>query len=96
MPMRSVPRRRHARAGPHTFVGDISASAFHDRRLDQPEIAGPRVAELLEIPEGAAVIVRSNTHHSSAGTVVLCGRSIYAGDVSTDYVLGREPSRAKD
>jgi hypothetical protein len=51
---------------------------------------------LLDIPESAAVIVRSNTHHSSAGTVVLCGRSIYAGDVSTDYVLGREPSRAKD
>jgi hypothetical protein len=40
--------------------------------------------------------VRSNTHHSGTGAVVLCGRSIYAGDVSTDYVLGREPARAKD
>jgi len=81
----------------HTFVGEILGERIPTIVVSiTAEIAGPRIANLLDIPESAAVIVRSNTHHSSAGTVVLCGRSIYAGDVSTDYVLGREPSRAKD
>jgi DNA-binding GntR family transcriptional regulator len=79
----------------HTFVGEILGERIPTIVVSiTAEIAGPRIADLLEIPESAAVIVRSNTHHSSAGTVVLCGRSIYAGDVSTDYVLGREPSHA--
>jgi GntR family transcriptional regulator len=80
----------------HTFVGDILGERIPTIVVSiTAEIAGPRIAELLELPESAAVIVRSNTHHSSAGAVVLCGRSIYAGDVSTDYVLGREPARAQ-
>ena len=81
----------------HTFVGDILGERIPTIVVSiTAEIAGPRIAELLEIPESAAVIVRSNTHHAGTGAVVLCGRSIYAGDVSTDYVLGREPVRAKD
>ena len=81
----------------HTFVGDILGERIPTIVVSiTAEIANARVAELLELPEGAAVIVRSNTHHANSGAVVLCGRSIYAGDVSTDYVLGREPARAKD
>jgi DNA-binding GntR family transcriptional regulator len=80
----------------HTFVGDILGERIPTIVVSiTAEIASPRIAELLELPESAAVIVRSNTHHSNAGAVVLCGRSIYAGDVSTDYVLGREPPRAQ-
>lgn len=78
----------------HTFVGDILGERIPTIVVSiTAEIAGPRIADLLEIAENAAVIVRTNTLHSSDGAVVLCGRSIYAGDVSTDYVLGREPAR---
>lgn len=81
----------------HTFVGEILGERIPTIVVSiTAEIAGARIGELLELPESAAVIVRSNTHHSTAGAVVLCGRSIYAGDVSTDYVLGREPAPARD
>ena len=81
----------------HTFVGDILGERIPTIVVSiTAEIASPRIAELLELPAGAAVIVRSNTHHASSGAAVLCGRSIYAGDVSTDYVLGREPARARE
>ena len=58
------------------------------------ELATEHVAERLKIPEKSAVSVRRNTMHRANGDVLLCGRSIYVGDVSTDYVLGSElPNR---
>jgi len=77
----------------HRFVGDILGERIPTIVVSiTAEIATPRIAEILELPEGAAVTVRSNTHHAGSGAVVLCGRSIFAGDISTDYVLGREPA----
>jgi GntR family transcriptional regulator len=58
------------------------------------ELATDHVAERLGIPEKSPVSVRRNTMHRANGDVVLCGRSIFVGDVSTDYVLGSElPNR---
>ena len=58
------------------------------------ELATEHVAERLKIPEKSAVSVRRNTMHRVNGDILLCGRSIYVGDVSTDYVLGSElPNR---
>lgn len=80
----------------HTFVGDILGERIPTIVVSiTAEIASGRVAEMLELSEGSALIVRSNAHHATTGAVVLCGRSIYAGDVSTDYVLGREPAVTK-
>jgi DNA-binding GntR family transcriptional regulator len=77
----------------HTFVGEILGERIPTIVVSiTAEIASPRIAEVLELPEGSAVTVRSNTHHASSGAVVLCGRSVFAGDISTDYVLGREPA----
>jgi GntR family transcriptional regulator len=76
----------------HTFVGDILGERIPTIVVSiTAEIASPRIVEVLELPEGAAVTVRSATHHAGSGAVVLCGRSIFAGDISTDYVLGRAP-----
>jgi DNA-binding GntR family transcriptional regulator len=80
----------------HTFVGEILGERIPTIVVSiTAEIASPLISEILELPDGAAVTVRSNTHHASSGAVVLCGRSIFAGDISTDYVLGREPALPK-
>jgi GntR family transcriptional regulator len=80
----------------HGFVGDILGERIPTIVVSiTAEIASPRICQILELPDGAAVTVRSNTHHASSGIVVLCGRSIFAGDISTDYVLGREPATAQ-
>lgn len=76
----------------HTFVGEIIGEAIPAISVSlTAEIAAPRVARLLELPENSALLVRSNTHHASDGRIVVCGRSLFAGDVSTDYVLGQLP-----
>jgi GntR family transcriptional regulator len=80
----------------HGFVGDILGEHIPTIVVSiTAEIASPRISEILELPDGAAVTVRSNRHYASSGAVVLCGRSIFAGDISTDYVLGREPATLK-
>ncbi len=52
------------------------------------EVASAEIAEKLGVPPGSALIVRVNTHHAQDGAPVMCGRSIFPGDVCTDYVLG--------
>ena len=76
----------------HAFVGEIIGEAIPAISVSlTAEIATPRVARLLELPENSALLVRNNTHHASDGRIVVCGRSLFAGDVSTDYVLGQLP-----
>ena len=53
------------------------------------ECAEPPLAAKLAIAPSSAVIVRDNTHHTGAGLTVSCGRSVFRGDVRTEYVLGR-------
>lgn len=75
----------------HNFVSDIIGERMPTIVVAvTAEIADAYVARLLEIPEGSAVMVRNNTHHAASGAAIVCGRSIYPGDVTTEYVLGRE------
>jgi GntR family transcriptional regulator len=79
----------------HAFVGDIIGQRLPTIVVAiTAELADAHVARSLDIVEGAAVTVRSNTHHTVEGAAVVCGRSIYPGDVTTEYVLGAELSKA--
>jgi DNA-binding GntR family transcriptional regulator len=86
------------RSSAHSFISHIIGERMPTIVVSiTAELAGARVAQLLEIAEGSAVIVRSNTHHATSGAAKTCGRSIYRGDVTTEYVLGQElpdPSKA--
>lgn len=77
----------------HVFVGEIIGKPLPAIRVSlTAEIASTRVAKLLELPKGSPLLVRDNAHYASDGRIVMCGRSLFAGDVSTDYVLGQLPS----
>lgn len=74
----------------HRFVADILGARVPTIVVSiTAEIASDEVAAKLGVTEGSAVIVRANTHHGQDGAPVLCGRSIFPGDVCTDYVLGQ-------
>jgi GntR family transcriptional regulator len=74
----------------HSFVGDILGESLPTIVVSiTAEIATGDVARRLALAEGAPVMVRSNTHHDRSGKPVICGRSVYVGDVPTDYVLGQ-------
>lgn len=76
----------------HTFVGEIIGQPIPAISVSvTAENATPYIADLLNLPEGTALIVRDNSHYSSDGSIVLCGRSFFAGNISTDYVLGQMP-----
>ncbi|MFC7397221.1 GntR family transcriptional regulator [Chelatococcus sp. GCM10030263] len=76
----------------HNFVGEIVGERIPTIMVSvTAEVATAAVAKKLELSEGAPLIVRTNAHYTGDGTVVICGRSIFAGDVSTDYVLGQLP-----
>jgi GntR family transcriptional regulator len=74
----------------HHFVGDIIGERVPTIAVSiTAELADAHVAAMLAVAPGVALIVRTNTHHASAGAPVMCGRSIFPGDVRTDYVLGQ-------
>jgi GntR family transcriptional regulator len=74
----------------HRFVADIIGARVPTIVVSiTAEIASAEVAVKLGVPPGSALIVRANTHHAQDGEPVLCGRSIFPGDVCTDYVLGQ-------
>ena len=51
-------------------------------------IADAALASRLEVPKGSALIVRDNVFLDSSGQVMICGKSIFRGDIETEYVLG--------
>ncbi|MCS0497220.1 GntR family transcriptional regulator [Ancylobacter sp. MQZ15Z-1] len=75
-----------------SFVGDIIGENIPTIVVSvTAELAQGSVASLLNVSEGSPLLVRKNSHYASSGAVVQCGRSLFVGDVSTDYVLGRPP-----
>jgi len=75
----------------HRFVSDIVGRPMPTIVVSiTAENASEEIAAKLEVPVGSALIVRANSHHADDGTLVMCGRSIFAGDVCTDYVLGQQ------
>jgi GntR family transcriptional regulator len=74
----------------HTFVGVILGEALPTILVSiTAEIASEHVSQKLELPEKVAVSVRTSAHYNSKGQPVLLGRCIFAGNISTDYVLGQ-------
>jgi GntR family transcriptional regulator len=56
------------------------------------ETAPSRTARLLDLDRGAAVLVRDHTYLDVRDAAILCGRSVFRGDVRLDYVLGKVPT----
>lgn len=74
----------------HRFVSDILGERMPTLVVSiTAELADERIASLLEVPVNSALTVRDNTHHAKDGTPKVWGRSIFRGDVRTDYVLGQ-------
>ncbi|MGI4793260.1 MAG: GntR family transcriptional regulator [Janthinobacterium lividum] len=74
----------------HRFVAAIIGQPIPTITVSiTAEAASATIATKLELPVGAPVLVRDNTHHLGNGKVVCCGRSTFRGDIRTDYVLGR-------
>jgi GntR family transcriptional regulator len=73
----------------HTFVADILGEVVPTILVSiTAEIADAKVKKLLELSGPSAVSVRTANHYNAKGKVVLSGRCIFAGHVTTDYVLG--------
>lgn len=53
--------------------------------------ADAKIASMLEIPRGSALTVREHSYRDKDGKALLCGRSIFRGDVRLEYVLGEAP-----
>jgi len=51
-------------------------------------IADASLAKLLDVPQGNALMVRDNRFLDNSGTTLVCGKSIFRGDIETEYVLG--------
>ena len=78
------------RCSVHAFVSNIIGEPIPTIVVSvTAELADSYIAKHLEISEGSAVTVRTNSHHITNGNAVICGRSIFRGDVATEYVLGR-------
>jgi GntR family transcriptional regulator len=79
-----------ARSAAHRFVSDILGIPVPTIVVSiTAETASAEIAAKLDIAPGSALLVRINTHHDQDGAPVLCGRSIFPGDICTDYVLGQ-------
>jgi GntR family transcriptional regulator len=79
-----------ARSAAHRFVSDILGIPVPTIVVSiTAETASAEIAAKLDVAPGSALLVRINTHHDQDGAPVLCGRSIFPGDVCTDYVLGQ-------
>jgi len=79
-----------ARLAAHRFVSDILGRPVPTIVVSiSAETASAEIAAKLDIAPGSALLVRINTHHDQDGAPVLCGRSIFPGDICTDYVLGQ-------
>jgi GntR family transcriptional regulator len=51
-------------------------------------VADAMLASRLEVPKGSALIVRDNIFLDPKGQVMICGKSVFRGDIETEYVLG--------
>ena len=75
----------------YDFLGEIIGERIPTIVVSVTAIsARKRHAEALGLRRGSALLVREHSYHDSTGRVLLCGKSIFPGDVRTDYVLGRE------
>lgn len=80
----------------HGFVSDIMGTRIPTIRvLVSAIIADKELAERLSVTAGSALIVRDNWHIDSEGRILMCGKSLFPGDIRTEYVLGKHSALAK-
>jgi GntR family transcriptional regulator len=77
-------------ASTHQFISEILGERLPTIVVDITAVlAEPEVAKKLNVPVGSPLIMRVNSIHSDDGRARACGQSIYRGNVSTEYVLGK-------
>ncbi|MEQ8901557.1 MAG: GntR family transcriptional regulator [Roseovarius sp.] len=80
----------------HKFVSQIVEQQIPTIRvLVSAIIATEEFAEQLSTPVGSALIVRDNWHINDCGHVLMCGKSLFPGDIRTEYFLGKSSGLAK-
>lgn len=80
----------------HQFVSDIVGFKIPTIRvLVSAIIATEDIAERLSVPDGSALIVRDNWHIDANGRILMCGKSLFPGDIRTEYFLGKSSGLAK-
>jgi len=80
----------------HKFVSEIVEQEIPTIRvLVSAIVATEEFADQLSTPVGSALIVRDNWHISDAGRILMCGKSLFPGDIRTEYFLGKSSGLAK-
>ncbi|WP_188410415.1 GntR family transcriptional regulator [Agaricicola taiwanensis] len=77
----------------HSFVGEILGMRIPTIRvLVSAVIADADLSERLDVPRGTALLIRDNWHFDIEGRPLMFGKSIFRGDIRTEYVLGHDPN----
>ncbi|HET7730700.1 MAG TPA: GntR family transcriptional regulator [Usitatibacter sp.] len=78
----------------HEFIGAILGRAIPAIEVTLTAINATRpLAARIGVKPGAALLVRENVFRDASGKVVQYGKSYFRGDIHTEYILGRNPSR---
>lgn len=73
----------------HAFVSEIVGYRVPTIVVQVSAIvADAMLASRLEVPKGSALIVRDNIFLDPKGHSMICGKSLFRGDIETEYVLG--------
>jgi GntR family transcriptional regulator len=73
----------------HAFVSEIVGFRVPTIVVQVSAIvADASLASRLEVPKGSALIVRDNIFLDPKGQIMICGKSLFRGDIETEYVLG--------
>lgn len=77
----------------HEFLGAILGRPIPAIEVTLTAINATKpLATRIGVKPGAALLVRDNIFRDASGKVVQCGKSYFRGDISTEYILGRNPS----
>lgn len=77
----------------HEFLGTILGRPIPAIEVTLTAINATKpLAARIGVKPGAALLVRDNIFRDAAGKVVQCGKSYFRGDISTEYILGGNPS----
>jgi DNA-binding GntR family transcriptional regulator len=77
----------------HQFLGTILGRPIPAIEVTLTAINATRpLAVRIGVRPGAALLVRDNIFRDTTGKVVQCGKSYFRGDITTEYILGHNPS----
>lgn len=77
----------------HEFLGTILGRPIPAIEVTLTAVNATKpLAARIGVKPGAALLVRDNIFRDAAGKAVQCGKSYFRGDISTEYILGKNPS----